>query len=377
MPAHVAHQAGRFIIVGAIGFVVDGGILTLLHSLYDFSLLHARLMSFAAAVTVTWYLNRHHTFGADKDERAFQEWGRYAVVNSIGALLNLGIFLWLVYQFRILADWPILPLAMASAVALVVNFFASRHLAFRHGSIMSDTDQIPVIEALPHGGENLEVMAMARNYNEFLCDLVRRYAGKAESAVDFGAGIGTFSDCLDLAPQQVHCVETEATSRQVIVAKGYSAYANVSELRQGVIPYVFTLNVLEHIKNDAAALGELFRLLAPGGRLFVYVPAFPALFTSMDSYVGHHRRYRLRGLVERVEAAGFVVEKSAYTDALGFFTTLLFKLFHSPEPAPLNPKLVRFYDRALFPLSRLLSVPLGKVLGKNVFVVARKPDEAR
>jgi hypothetical protein len=38
---------------------------------------------------------------------------------------------------------------------------------------------------------------------------------------------------------------------------------------------------------------------------------------------------------------------------------------------------VRFYDRLVFPLSRLLSLPLGKVLGKNVFVVARKPDAAQ
>ncbi len=135
MPVLVAHQAGRFIVVGAIGFVVDGGILTLLHSLYDFSLLHARLVSFAAAVTATWYLNRQHTFRASKDAQAIHEWGRYAVVNSIGALLNLGLFLWLVYQFSVLAAWPIVPLAMASAVALVVNFFASRHLAFRHGRL--------------------------------------------------------------------------------------------------------------------------------------------------------------------------------------------------------------------------------------------------
>ena len=93
----------------------------------------------------------------------------------------------------------------------------------------------------------------------------------------------------------------------------------------------------------------------------------------MDAHVGHLRRYRLHGLVALVQDAGFVVEKSAYTDALGFFATLAFKLFDKPEPAPLNPRTLRFYDRWLFPLSRALSVPLAKVLGKNVFVVARKP----
>jgi len=135
--------------------------------------------------------------------------------------------------------------------------------------------------------------------------------------------------------------------------------------------------VLEHIEDDAAALADLYRLLAPGGRLFVYVPAFAALFTSMDSHVGHHRRYRLTGLVKLVEDAGFVVDKSAYTDALGFFATLAFKLFDKREPAPLNPKLVRLYDRVFFPLSRLISVPLAKILGKNVFVVAHKPASSR
>ena len=231
------------------------------------------------------------------------------------------------------------------------------------------------IETPPHGGENLEVMAEARNYNQFLCDLVSRYADGAASVVDFGAGIGTFSGCLDLAPQDVHCIETEAASREAILQRGFNAYSDAAELAPGSIPYVFTLNVLEHIEDDAAAVEDLFGLLKPGGRLFVYVPAFSILFTSMDSHVGHHRRYRLRELVRLIEGAGFVVEKSAYTDALGFFATLLFKLFDKPEPAPLNPKLVRFYDRLIFPLSRLLSVPLAKVLGKNVYVVARKPGE--
>jgi len=238
---------------------------------------------------------------------------------------------------------------------------------------MSSADQKPAIGTPPHGGENLEIMADAENYNQFLCDLVRRHSGNASSVVDFGAGIGTFSGCLGLAPENVHCIENEAASREAIVQKGFNAYARVSDLPEGHYPYVFTLNVLEHIEDDAAALGDLYRLLSPGGKLLIYVPAFAALFTSMDLQVGHHRRYRLSGLMKLVDQAGFVVEKGAYADALGFFATLVFKLFDKLEPAPLNPKLVRFYDRAVFPLSRLASVPLAKVLGKNVYVVARKP----
>jgi putative flippase GtrA len=127
----VSQQAASFTLIGAIGFVVDGGILTLLNSAIGLDVIRARLVSFSIAMTVTWYLNRNKTFAHLKDQDAAGEWGRYALVNSIGALLNLAIFLWLIQRHRVLAEWPILALAIAASVALVFNFFASRHIAFQ------------------------------------------------------------------------------------------------------------------------------------------------------------------------------------------------------------------------------------------------------
>lgn len=124
-------QAGSFAIIGGIGFVVDGGILTLLNSIYGLDLLQSRLGSFSAAVTVTWFLNRQQTFADRKDRRVAREWGRYAIVNSVGALLNMAIFFWLVHRYSSFARMPLVPLAFASSIALVFNFFASKHIAFR------------------------------------------------------------------------------------------------------------------------------------------------------------------------------------------------------------------------------------------------------
>ena len=143
---------------------------------------------------------------------------------------------------------------------------------------MSEMERIPNPEQ-PHGGENLEVMADAVNYNEFLRMLVRQYAEGASSVVDFGAGLGTFSGCLGLPADKVHCVESEARSRTVIEQQGFHAYADTSQLPPAAVPYIFTLNVLEHIDDDAASLQELFRIIETGCRLFIYVPAFASLFT--------------------------------------------------------------------------------------------------
>lgn len=223
------------------------------------------------------------------------------------------------------------------------------------------------------GGENLEVMRDAHKYNRYLRQLIRQYSGAAGTALDFGAGIGTFSDSLDIPNEHVYCIEPDESSRAFLAGKGHQPYADLQCLDDAIIDYVFTLNVLEHIEDDAAALGEIHRVLKPGGRLMIYVPAFMLLYSSMDAHVGHHRRYRMQGLHNLVLQAGFKVEKQRYTDALGFFATLAFKLFDGPEPAPLNPRTVGFYDRYLFPLSRLMSVPLARVLGKNLLMVASKP----
>ena len=223
------------------------------------------------------------------------------------------------------------------------------------------------------GGENLEAMREAVAYNRYLGRLVRRFGRDAGNALDFGSGIGTFSDCLDLPVASVHCVEPDRGSREALRRRGFEVHADLAEVGAGSIDYLFSFNVLEHIDDDAAALAEIHRVLKPGGRLFIYVPAFNSLYTSMDRLVGHRRRYRRPGLVRLIEDAGFQLEKAAYADALGFFATLLLRAFDDGEPAPLSRRLVRIYDRYFFPLSRLLSVPFARILGKNLYVVARRP----
>ena len=56
-------QVARFLIVGTVGFAIDGGLLYLLVRT-DVDPYLARGLSFPPAVTATWYLNRVWTFAA-------------------------------------------------------------------------------------------------------------------------------------------------------------------------------------------------------------------------------------------------------------------------------------------------------------------------
>jgi SAM-dependent methyltransferase len=77
----------------------------------------------------------------------------------------------------------------------------------------------------------------------------------------------------------------------------------------GAFHLVVALDVLEHVEDDAAALRELFRVVAAGGFLVVTVPQYGWLWGEHDVLSHHHRRYTRPMLLGRAGAAGFVPER--------------------------------------------------------------------
>ena len=89
---------------------------------------------------------------------------------------------------------------------------------------------------------------------------------------------------------------------------------------------IYTLNVLEHIEDDAQSLKILHSKLAPEGKIFIYVPAFMLLYSDFDKKIGHFRRYVKADLRNKLVAAGFKIERGEYVDSGGFFAWMLLKL---------------------------------------------------
>ena len=74
---------------------------------------------------------------------------------------------------------------------------------------------------------------------------------------------------------------------------------------------VCAMDIIEHVADDAAAFGELARVLTPGGVLLLSVPLHPSAWSGFDVVVGHHRRYDPAALLARLGETGFTVERSA------------------------------------------------------------------
>jgi putative flippase GtrA len=130
----------RFVIVGTIGFLVDASVLVMLVKFSDINVHFARLVSFLTAVTVTWIANRLFTFADKKSRYLAGEWLRYVSVNTVGGLINLLVFSSLIVAYPAFERAPLIPLAVASLVAMFFNYAAAGRIAFTGGTESASRD---------------------------------------------------------------------------------------------------------------------------------------------------------------------------------------------------------------------------------------------
>jgi len=140
---------------------------------------------------------------------------------------------------------------------------------------------------------------------------------------------------------------------------------------------VVSVDNLEHVEDDVAALGTLYRALRPGGTLVVHTPGYERRWPVFGRHVnfdvpGHVRPgYRVEELANKLQASGFEVGSTQYT--YGFLETLTNNVSYRISGAEERNKLLY---AAVFPV--LLAVSwLGQWSrprwGAGVLAVARRP----
>ncbi|HEX9367166.1 MAG TPA: class I SAM-dependent methyltransferase [Vicinamibacterales bacterium] len=98
-----------------------------------------------------------------------------------------------------------------------------------------------------------------------------------------------------------------------LVAQASAAQLPFPDARFGLVT---SFDVLYGLPDDVErnAIREMFRVLKPGGTLIVNVAALDALRGNHSILSGEVRRYSKRDLRRRLEAAGFLVTHSTYTN---------------------------------------------------------------
>ena len=85
---------------------------------------------------------------------------------------------------------------------------------------------------------------------------------------------------------------------------------------------VTALDVVEHLDDDISGLKEMFRVTKKGGKTLIFVPAFMWLWGVQDDVSNHRIRYTKKQIVERLQTAGFEIERATYAN-ITFFAPIL------------------------------------------------------
>ena len=129
--------------------------------------------------------------------------------------------------------------------------------------------------------------------------------------VEVGVGAGALLGELSRAGWQAQGLEISAAARavagKVLAPLEVPVHAQAPAQWTRAQDLVVSLDVLEHIQDDVAAMAQWASWLKPDGRLVLSVPAHPHLWTRADEWVGHVRRYTHAALLERVAGSGLEV----------------------------------------------------------------------
>ena len=300
----------------------------------------------------------------------------------VAFLFNLGALRFCILSIGL--DLMIAKLA-GTGLGLALNYRFRQFIIFSPQSrfpALSNIRSAPVVSTFKHavrarphyaGHRVLEAMRSAPRYADEVYAKVRTACRLAAGPIlDFGAGDGMFAEKFLRDGIVVDCVERDFANQASLRELGLSVVPDIGAATSECYWAAYSINVLEHLHQLDRYLAELHRVLRPGGTLFVFVPAFNILWTSLDDEVEHVQRFTRQTLASGLRQAGFELESLRYFDSLGFVAALGIRLLERFNLFRYSRGSVGFYDKAIFPLSRLGDHFLSDVVGKNLIAVSRK-----
>jgi SAM-dependent methyltransferase len=206
---------------------------------------------------------------------------------------------------------------------------------FDHGWKLGDGSSVPFLSYVPdeagvNWSDELEELHEESSRTHFI-DVWTRTAmlerlgdvPAGGTIADLGCSTGYLLEDLRAAYPQTQLIGVD------LVASGLrKAYALVPEARllqadvcslplaDRSVDAIVSANLLEHVADDRGALGELRRVLRPGGRAAIVVPAGPGTYDYYDRFLGHERRYGRGELAAKARDAGLEVLQDVHLGAL-------------------------------------------------------------
>lgn len=150
--------------------------------------------------------------------------------------------------------------------------------------------------------------------NRVLMDVMRKHFRSPGKVLEIGCGTGfVLSAMRAIFPQARFCGSDIFTEGLAYTAqRAPDAFLFQMDARR--IPFreefdlIGAFDVLEHIEEDEAVLAQMYLACKPGGGIVLTVPQHRWLWSRVDDFAHHQRRYTRAELLAKVARAGFRIE---------------------------------------------------------------------
>lgn len=160
--------------------------------------------------------------------------------------------------------------------------------------------------------------------NKIILWAIKKYCQDFNTFLEVGCGTGFVLSGVASEYSQAKLYGSEIFTAGLGFAKARVQLAQFIQMDARNIPFnaefdvIGAFDVLEHIKEDDTVLTQIHRALNPSGLLLLTVPQHEWLWSPVDEYACHERRYCARDLHQKMTNAGFQIIKST-----SFITLLL------------------------------------------------------
>jgi len=231
-----------------------------------------------------------------------------------------------------------------------------------------------MIESYQYAGKELVVFQQATRWKKYFSKKMSRFI--RGSVLEVGAGIGATTRILNNgSPESWTMVEPDEEMYNSLARNLHSFPSNTRVFHGSLADIskqfdtIIYVDVLEHVRNDAAELQQAAMHLRAGGHLIVLSPAFQFLFSEFDKAIGHHKRYSKKNLTLITPPATRLVTLN-YLDTAGFVASVANRLIlHQSYP---SKKQVSFWDKCLIPISEITDRLFLYLFGKSILAIWEK-----
>jgi len=212
---------------------------------------------------------------------------------------------------------------------------------------------------------------------------IRKYFPSARTLLEVGCGPGGVASALSEALPSLQMTAGDSRLDGLRHARRRAPRVEILQFDAYALPFdsefdvAGAFDVIEHLDDDVAALAAMRESVRPGGGIVIAVPQHPWLWSEVDVFTHHRRRYTRSVLREKLISVGLEVMRMTSFVAVGvpilWISRRLPQKFDPERELRISPSANAVLGWLLRLEHQMIATGLSLPVGTSLLAIAKRP----